>query len=226
MTNYKRWIFDTIAPFLGERVLEAGCGSGNLASFVIQSPRVRHYVGIEKLPELCSAIKNNLKPGGDQTVEILNGDLEGNDLAGLAERPFDTIICLNVLEHIDDDQKLLSLFEKILKPEGTILLLVPAFQWLYGSIDRVIDHYRRYSRKELAGKLKNAGFIPVRIRYFNACGILGWLWHGKIRRLAVHPSGDMKMWDSLVPILKKIEGTVPMPFGLSIFASAKKSRIR
>jgi SAM-dependent methyltransferase len=223
MTNYCRWIFDIMSPYLGAHVLEAGCGNGNLSSLITEHPTVKRYVGIELAAERCSFVRNALKPREGQSIEILNMDLEGPGLECLASDPFDTIVCLNVLEHIQDDQRLLMTFHEILEPGGRVLLLAPAFQWLFGSIDEAVQHCRRYSRGELSGKLLRAGLKPLRVEFFNCFGILGWYWHGKVRRFVVHPPEDIRRWDRLVPALRLFERVLPVPFGLSIAAIAEKS---
>jgi 2-polyprenyl-3-methyl-5-hydroxy-6-metoxy-1,4-benzoquinol methylase len=222
MINYRRWIYETIAPHLGFEILEAGCGNGNLTSLILQKPGLRRYVGVDHSSDLCQQLRELIKDVKEPRCDVIATALEDERFTALEKTPFDTIICLNVLEHIEEDGKMLSVFRRLLKPGGKVVLLVPAFQWLYGTIDKIIHHHRRYSKKDLLQKITNANLSPVVTRYFNPFGIPAWVWHGKILKLSVHRETEMKAWDKYVPCLKLLENLNPFPIGLSLFAVAKR----
>ena len=221
MSNYCRWIFDMVSPHLGTDLLEAGCGNGNLTRWLLSSPAVQRLVGVDHAPALCDQLRERLKTS-PKNWTVLNFDLQDERLLELSNEPFDAIVCLNVLEHIDRDVELLERFHRLLKPGGRLILLVPAFPWLYGSIDREVHHLRRYRRKDLVKKIIAADLSVHQMRYFNLGGIPAWIWHGKILQLKIHREGDMRFWDRLVPCLQRFEKTIPVPAGLSLFAVAVK----
>ena len=96
---------------------------------------------------------------------------------------FDTVVCLNVLEHVKDDLRALSFMRTVLEPGGRLVLQVPAFQFLYGSVDRAIGHYRRYTRRDLALKMRQAGFEVEDSFYMNVIGMAGWFWNNRIMKI-------------------------------------------
>jgi len=222
MINYQKWIYELIAPHIGPETLEAGCGNGNLTSLILEKPGLRRYVGVDHSEELCRQLRESIHRWGKPGCRVLTMDLEGEDFQSLSAEPFDTVICLNVLEHIENDQKMMQVFQQLLKPGGKLVLLVPAFQWLYGSIDKIIHHFRRYSKRELLRMIGAANFSPVELRYFNPLGVPAWIWHGKILKLSVHRETDMRTWDKMVPCLKILDRLIPTPIGLSLFAVAQK----
>ena len=222
MSEYRQWIFDSVSPFVGEKVLEAGSGTGNLSSYILQKPGLKHFVGIEKSQDFCEAWHREVQVPDGIKVEIHQGFLEGDKVKTLGEASFDSILCLNVLEHIEDDQALLSTFHTLMKPKGKLVLLVPAFQWLYGSIDKVVRHHRRYGKKDLREKMEKAGLQIKKMSFFNFLGIPAWVWHGKILKLNVHHETEMAAWDKCVPFLKKMESLIPPPMGLSLLAVGEK----
>ncbi len=222
MTRYNGWIFSMIAPHLGPSVLEAGCGTGNITRLLLTHPGLRRYVGVDLSPQFCDHLKASLKAPAGATLQFQPLDLENPDLLKLAPPAFDSIVCLNVLEHIRNDADLLSRFERLLLPKGRLILQVPAFSWLYGTIDEVDGHERRYTRRTLVPLVQAAGFKVLRAHYFNVMGIPAWLWHGKIRKLRTHSQRELSLWDRAVPLLRRLEQWVPLPFGLSLIVIAER----
>ena len=155
-------------------------------------------------------------------VEMMPLDLADFDPAPLWARHLDTIVCLNVLEHIEDDRGVLRRLHDSLAPGGRLLLLVPAHQWLFGSIDRAIDHHRRYERAGLVRKLEEAGFLVEHTQFFNRLGVLGWWLNGKILGRTRVPGFQLHLQNLLVPLLRA-EMYAPLPFGLSLVAVARRA---
>jgi len=222
MNHYNRWIYDTMAPYLGKRLFEAGCGTGNLTAFFLRTPGLTHYVGVDLSPAYCSRLQREIVPLPGVTVDFHAANLQDPSLKFTSGVPFDTIVCSNVLEHIENDRDVLRSFYDMLTPGGKVVLQVPALQMLYGSIDVTDHHVRRYSRRELVGKVKEAGFTIKKASYFNLLGIPAWIWHGKIMRHQTHPQGDLAAWDRWVPWIRKLESLISLPIGLAVFVVGEK----
>lgn len=135
---------------------------------------------------------------------------------------FDTVFSLNVFEHIDDHQLALRHAVQVLQPGGHMILVVPAHQWLYGSLDRSIGHYRRYDKRWLSALYDEARLVTVRQKYINAMGALGWLVNGRLGRQETPPAGQLRLLNILIPFLKRAERLLPPPFGISVLAVGRK----
>jgi SAM-dependent methyltransferase len=130
-------------------------------------------------------------------------------------------VCLNVLEHIEDDRATLADMYSLLAPGGRLVLLVPAFQRLYSSLDVHLRHFRRYEKDDLAQKIRDAGFTLDDLRFANRPGILGWWLNGKVLRRRVLPRGQLLAFKFLMPLLRREEKQPPTA-GLSLIALATK----
>jgi glycosyltransferase involved in cell wall biosynthesis len=160
--RYNGFLWDLMRPFVGRRVLEVGAGTGLLTRFLARRERV---LATELDPEYVALLRRTF--ADEPNVEIRPLDLARLGDDGIPRHAFDTVVCSNVLEHIEDDGEALAAMREVLEPGGRVVLIVPALQVLYGSIDRAIHHYRRYSRAELAGKLERAGLVVEHVSYFN-----------------------------------------------------------
>jgi SAM-dependent methyltransferase len=134
--------------------------------------------------------------------------------------PFDGIVCFNVLEHIADDAAVFSRFAELLRPGGAVCVIVPAHPALFGALDRSFGHERRYTSRELRGKLEAAQLEVTTLRHVNPVGALGWFVQGRVLRRTALPHGGLRLYDRLVPVLRAFD-VVPLPFGLSLWAVAK-----
>jgi SAM-dependent methyltransferase len=214
--RYNQWMLQQLTPWLGQRVLEIGSGIGSFT---------RYLVGRELLlatdlnPRYLRILANTFER--HTRVEVLPLDLTSFEPAALAERTLDTILCLNVLEHIEDDRGALRRLHASLAPGGRLLLLVPAHEWLYGAIDRAIDHHRRYERTGLEAKLREAGFQLEHTQFFNRLGVLGWYLNSVILRRSRVPGLQLQLQNVLVPLLRA-ERALHLPFGLSLVAVARR----
>ena len=164
----------------------------------------------------CLRNRFSLRPN----VRIGYLDLNDIPIEEFRRLELDTAVCLNVLEHIERDLLALHRLHEVLATGGKLILLVPAHQVLYSSLDRELGHYRRYSHRHLRQKLEAAGFQVLDLRHFNAPGILDWMvnWH-LLRRKAL-PSLQVRLYNLLVPLFK-IERFFRLPFGLSLIALAE-----
>jgi len=209
--RYNRWMFERLRPWIGRSVLEIGSGIGNLSAFLADRERL---VLTDTREEYLTRLRARFR--GRPNISVARLYLPDDDRAVAGQR-FDTIICLNVLEHIDDDISALDAIRRLLAPAGRLVLLVPALPALYGTIDRALGHHRRYKRAGLADLLKATGFRPAHIEYFNIAGIPGWWFAGRILRRDQIPSGSLKLYDRLVPLFR-LERFLPWRVGQSLIA--------
>lgn len=214
--TYNTWMWEQIAPGVSGRVLEVGSGTGTMSAFMRGAPRLA-------LTDIEPASLADLRArfGVDAGVTVDHWDLNQAPPASLAVERFDAIVCLNVLEHIEDDAGALDRLYGLLAPGGKLALLVPAHQTLYNGFDRGVQHFRRYDKAGLRAKLAAAGFTVPRLWYFNMLGALGWYVNGNLLGKTLLPAGQLKLIDRLVPILK-LESRLPRPFGLSVIALATR----
>ena len=209
--RYNRWMFERLRPWIGRSVLEIGSGIGNLSAFLVDRERL---VLTDTREEYLSRLRRRF--AGKANISVARLYLPDDDRAVAGQR-FDTIICLNVLEHIDDDISALHAIRRLLAPSGRLVLLVPALPALYGTIDRALGHHRRYHRSGLADLLRATGFTPAHIEYFNIAGIPGWWFAGRVLRRELIPGGSLKLYDALVPLFR-LERFIPWRVGQSLIA--------
>ncbi len=215
--NYNDWIFSQIFPYLGAEVLEVGCGNGN---FTIRlACCCKKVVALDLNKEYVKTTKARLQ--GKKTVEIIQADASNIQW----KHSFDTIVMLDVLEHIEDDINMLRNLSSYLKPDGKLVIKVPALNFLYSRMDQAVGHYRRYNKNALKCIFEQANFAEPLIWYFNATGIFGWWLNGKIFCRTKPMTQQVSLFNKLVPMFKNIENIVQVPIGLSLFAvgTPKKS---
>lgn len=217
--NYNNWIYDKIKPFIGKSILEIGCGIGNFTKFLANADRL---VCIDLLKSCIEKVSANYK--SSKNISFIEGDIFNQDIINkIKDTNFDTIVCLNVLEHIKEDKEVLEACSDLLQPHGQLVLMVPAMKFMFGSIDKSIGHERRYDKKELGEKLKRAGFKITKLYYFNSLGVLGWMLNNKILRREDLSLTQTLFYDKMIiPILSKIESFVSPSFGMSLIAIAEK----
>lgn len=215
------WLYQEIEPYLGQRILEIGCGLGNFARHLTHR---RFYLGTDLSPESVARVNRLLRH--QSHMQACVADLTGPAFQDLARFEIDTVFSLNVLEHIEDHALALRNARAVLQPGGHLILVVPAHPWLYGTMDRALGHHRRYTKQAMAALLGDVALIPVKLSYLNAFAALGWFANGRILRQQAPPSGQLRLFNHLVPLLKHLERAVPPPFGISLLAVARKERGR
>jgi SAM-dependent methyltransferase len=214
--NYCRWIMRYFVPYLGERVVEIGAGTGTFSELLLNSERTVDLVLFEAARNLFPMLRERF---ADRSVRLHCGAF---DPAAL-ESPADSIVLVNVLEHILDDAALVSQIHGSLRPGGSLLLFVPALMWNYGSLDKTFGHYRRYSKRELGQRLKEAGFRVKHMRYVNAMGIASWFLAGKVLRQITLSPAQVRWYDRwVVPWSFQLEQVCEPPLGQSLLAVAVK----
>jgi len=220
--RFNQWMFDTIRPFIKGRIFEAGSGIGNISGLLLNmgNPVV--------LSDYSAAYRGLLQekfsghPHFSGVLDMDLGDIRFNEkFAGYAGT-FDTVIALNVIEHIKEDGRAIANCTRLLKEGGHLIVLVPAYQLLYNRFDKELGHFRRYSRKEMQ-RLASPHLSILRCRNFNLAGILGWFVSGTILKNKVIPSYQMDVYNALVPLFRIMDRVAFHRIGLSVWLVGKKS---
>ena len=214
--RFNRWMADTVRPFLGSRVLELGAGIGNMTQQLAGGRK--RYVATDIDDEHLA--RQRVRFRGRPNVEIRKCDLcRAEDFAGL-EGQFDTVVCLNVVEHVKDDLAALRNIRSALAPGGRAIILVPQDQAVYGSLDEVLGHHRRYSEPQIRERMIQAGFVMDRTLHFNRITRPGWWWNGRVLRRRTFGRLQLRVFDWLVPVWRRIDAGLPWT-AVSVIAVGK-----
>lgn len=215
--RFNRWMYETIAPhLLPGSLLEVGSGIGNISKFFLQAGRPimqsdlrdRYCQYLQRTygshPMCQDVVQLDLvHPGFEQAYASLLGQ-------------FDNLYALNVIEHIRADGLALANCRKLLRPGGRLIILVPAFPWLYNRFDEELHHYRRYTAAGLARRFEEQGLTVTDRFYFNFVGMAGWFVSGKLLRHRIIPEGQMKLYNRLVPLFRPLDTVFRGMAGLSV----------
>ncbi|MFY9826098.1 MAG: glycosyltransferase [Thermoanaerobaculia bacterium] len=215
--RFNRWMADAITPHVGARVLEIGAGIGNITSWLL--PRDL-YVASDINPQYLDYLKNLAL--GKPYLQVDRIDLEDPRCFEKWQGVFDTVVCLNVLEHVRDPLMALRNMHDALGPGGRVVLYVPQGPGLYSSLDEVLGHRCRYEKPALAEELRTTGFELETMRDFNHFGIPGWFWNGKILKRRHFSRVQLKVFNMLVPVFRPLDSLIPGR-GLGIIAVARKA---
>jgi SAM-dependent methyltransferase len=216
--NYFAWQGRMVRPHLGRRVVEFGCGIGNFTRMLLDRDAV---IAVDVEPECVERLRRRYPDRPNLHVSAIDAD--GFGLSALARFRPDSCVCLNVLEHIDDDRRTLEQMASILPSGGAIVLMVPAFPALSGPIDRNLGHYRRYRRESIRQLARGASLTVEKLHYMNLAGFFGWWMNARIFQLEIQSRGQIAIFDRLiVPGMSTIERISPPPFGQSLFAVLRK----
>ncbi|GAC1438248.1 MAG: hypothetical protein NVSMB68_09990 [Thermoanaerobaculia bacterium] len=216
LKRYNSWIWDGMKPYVGDRVLEIGAGSGAMTRFLYGRELI---VATDKETAYIDRLHNAFRRRPGVTVERF--DLEADDPRKLSRYSFDTVTLINVLEHTADDELALRHANELLEPDGRVIVFVPASKELYGKLDESIGHQRRYDREDLVEKLAGAGFDVEHSVYQNRLGRIAWQINSGLLGRKELPAGQSRLFDLFVPVLRRLEGENPST-GLSLMAVGKK----
>ncbi|MFG1624229.1 class I SAM-dependent methyltransferase [Kribbella sp. NPDC049227] len=212
--RYRRYQYDLIAPHCGRSVLEVGAGLGEFAT---------QFTGLDRLV---------LTDADPDAVELLSErfadrpEVEARQLALGSElslgKPVDSIVAINVLEHIEDDAAALKSLAGLVIPGGTIVLWVPGYQQLYGEFDRRVGHFRRYTPATLRDAFERAGLRVELAKPVNLLGGIAW-WAAVRRGGSTKPNPRLvSIYDRfVVPVTRAVESVVPAPFGQTVLGVAR-----
>jgi len=218
---YRDWIFSLAAPFLGDRVVDVGAGSGTMFNCIADRDLA---VALEPDPHLVRMLEKRFR--SRPNVAVVKGGV--NDIAVIEElrsMRIDSAMTFNVLEHIEDDESALRSIASVLSPGGSLAILVPAFPGIFGTMDRGVGHVRRYRRKELVTKMSRAGFSVSAAHYVNMPGYFAWFVNGRILRATSLAGGPrlVAVYDkTVVRVTCRLERVVRPPWGQSLFVAGSK----
>lgn len=214
--NFNRWMYQTIRSYCSGEILEIGSGIGNISEFFLRDGYQMTLSDIRN--DYCEKLRDKFSASGNLRgifhLDIVHADFE-KEYQGHFSR-FDTVFALNVIEHVPDDNLAIRNFHSLLKSNGKLIILVPAFPQLYNNFDKGLEHYRRYTKKSLNMLIVNNNFRIISSQYFNAVGILGWYISGKLQRNKSIPKDQMKVYDYLVSVIKIIDRILLNRVGLSV----------
>lgn len=217
-TRYFAWQAQTAKRYLGQRVLETGCGVGNFTRYLVDRELVVSMDVVEECVE-----RNHAHFAGHPNIQFRWLDVQDPAFLDLKALRPDTVVCLNVLEHVRDDRLALKHMHHVLVPGGRAVFLLPAFESLYGPIDRNLGHFRRYSKGSWRKMAEEVGFRITRLRYFNLIGFFGWWANSHVLRREAQSESQIDLFDRLaVPLQATVESWMEPPLGQSIFTVLEK----
>ncbi|MEU8343216.1 Methyltransferase domain-containing protein [Actinomadura meyerae] len=216
--NYRKYEYETVAPHVGRSMLEVGSGLGHFSEQF--AGRLDYLVVSDNDPYCVGELRGRYD--GNDDVEVI-------DLALPAEikirRKVDTVVMMNVLEHIKDDVQALRDLAAVTEPGGRIVIWVPGYMQLYGDFDRKVGHVTRYTPQTLEASVREAGLVPEVLKPINFLGGIAW-WFAVRRGGAGYPDPRLvKIYDrTVVPVTRTIERFVRPPFGQTVFCVARVPR--
>lgn len=214
--NYRRWIVEGLAPYLGKKVAEVGAGIGSITRVILEQP-VERLVAFEPssnmFPQLAASVR------GEPRATAVHG-IFGPAQAGQA---FDSVAYINVLEHVEHEREELDRAHAALRPGGHLLVFVPALGWLFSNFDREVGHFRRYTKDGLERVVQHAGFEVVESRYFDMAGVLPWYVHFTLLGRGMG-QGSVSLYDRVVvPPMRLIERLGAPPIGKNVLLVARRN---
>ena len=216
--KFNEWMYLQVVPHCEGKILEIGSGIGNISYFFDRDGKDIDLSDIRE--QYRSYLKKSFEKRDVLDMDIVADgfvELHGNKLG-----TYDAVFALNVVEHIKDDKLAIENMIKLLKPGGKIIILVPAYQWLYNGFDVALEHFKRYTKSRLLGIFPTRGAKLIRSWYFNFAGIFGWFLVGSVMKKKLIPESNMKLYNVLTPIFKIADKVVLNKMGLSVIAVYQK----
>lgn len=215
--KYNQWIIDQFLTYLKDPILEVGSGTGNIASYLSKNHKV--FLS-DNDSGLVKTLQKKFRTNRQTSIFLYDVT---KPAPAKYKNFFSTVIAINVLEHIEDDEKAIKNIAEILKKNGRFCILVPAKQFAYTHLDKKLGHFRRYEKNDLVAKLLTNGFVIEKIYPFNLVGLIGWFFIHKLSKKH-HDlnSNQIQTFEHLVPLLRIFERIFPIPMGISLIAVARK----
>jgi SAM-dependent methyltransferase len=223
--NYHRWILDVFEPYLGQHLVEVGAGLGSFSELILARHACRTLTVVEPSKSMYDSLAARVRQLNTPAtrVQAMHGTFPAFAAQARTEVTPDSIIYVNVLEHIEDDEVELASLSQCLNPGGRAFLFVPALSWLYGKFDERVGHFRRYARSELQEKLQRASFRIIHLSYFDLPGVLPWWIKYRLLKSDTMEPEAVRFYDRfLVPAIRLIEMRIHPPVGKNIIAIAEK----
>lgn len=223
-SSFNRWLYDTVSPYCYGEVLEIGSGIGNISEYLCNT-RLPTTLS-DSRAEYCEILKERFR-NSDLAIRVFQLDISSKNFDNLYSTligTFDTVILLNVLEHIENRNLALSNCKKLIKRDGRLVILVPAFQKLYNSLDRSLGHFVRYNKSSLSKLLEIEGFNVYKLKYFNCPAILGWWLIGSVLKREQVNLRQLQIFDFFVPLFRLIDSLLNPFMGISVIAVAENKQ--
>ena len=223
-SNYHSWILEIFKPYLGAHLVEVGAGIGSFSELILTQHVCKTLSLVEPSDSMYEQLRIHLRQlDSGVTVDLYHATfVAAADLIKSEQAP-DSIIYVNVLEHIADDEGELEAVRRTLSASGRVFIFVPALKWLFGAFDERVGHVRRYSKSELEQKLRRAGFKILRSSYFDFPGIAPWWFMYCLMRSVTMDPEAVRFYDQfIIPTVRRIESVVTMPIGKNVIAIAEK----
>jgi SAM-dependent methyltransferase len=220
--RFNGWMYEVTSRNLQGKTLEIGSGTGTISDFYFSNRRPLYLSDIRE--NYCQFLETRFAQepllAGVYNLDLVHPEFETAyaELLGT----FDAVFALNVVEHIENDRLAIENCKKLLKKGGRLLVLVPAYQALYNNFDRALEHYRRYTKTSLRRIFAPSDFEIHRTQYFNLAAIAGWWFSGSVLKKNIIPNGQMKIFNSFVPIFKLMDKVVGNKVGISVIVEAIK----
>lgn len=212
-TNWKRYFGDHLKPFIGGDVAEVGAGIGGTTA-ALWNPRVRSWLCIEPDPDQTRRIEEKIAAGSLPANCRAQTGVLSDDPAAM----FDTILYIDVVEHIADDRRELENAFRQLRPGGHLVVLVPAFQLLYSEFDRNVGHCRRYSKSQLLA-VAPSGANLVKARYLDSIACLLSVANKFVLGAKLPTLSQILFWDrKIVPLSRIVDPLLSRWVGRSVIA--------
>ncbi len=220
--RFNEWMFGRILPWVKGNVIEAGSGIGNISKLFLQKEKsiVLSDIRSDYQIRLNRTFGNNPFCEGVVHLDLSVSDLESEHPSLIGR--FETVVALNVVEHISDDHQAIINCKKLLKKDGRLIILVPAFSFLYNSFDTDLQHFRRYTKKTIGELYASNGFTVLHTSYFNFAGMIGWFISGNILGYKKIPRSQLRIFENFVPLFRLIDILLFRIAGLSVIAIGKK----
>ncbi|HUJ51796.1 MAG TPA: bifunctional glycosyltransferase/class I SAM-dependent methyltransferase [Bryobacteraceae bacterium] len=215
--RFTKWMADVIRPYIGQRVLEIGAGTGNMSFHLM--PRTSYWA--TDVNPLYLDYLLTLRATRPYMRVARTNAMEAESYPH--GQSFDTVICLNVVEHVQDDLQALRNIWDALEPGGRAIILVPQGPQLYGTLDEVLGHFRRYTEEQLVGVSEQAGFRVEQVLKFNRPGVPAWWLNGRVLHRTTFGLGQIRLLNLLTPLFRMVDSWLPLP-PLSIIAILRKEQ--
>ncbi len=218
--NYYSWILNSIRPYLGNNIVEIGAGVGSFSKLLLKA-KPKKLTLIEP-SKMFQGLKDNVHSTDSTRITFLNGYLQTEKNKLKKDRP-DTIVYINVMEHIKNDKLEIKQAAELLKKGGHLIIFVPALQSLYSNFDKSIDHYRRYTKADLYELLTEAGLEVEKSQYMDMVGVIPWWTSFVIMKRTTLVPFLVKTYDRFfIPIIRRVESIIHAPVGKNVLVVGRK----
>ncbi len=214
--TYHRWIIAEFLPYIKGSVAEVGAGAGDVSRLILEA-NIKSLTAFEPSENMYPLLKASLRR--DKRAKTINGTLDKEKFSEY----FDSVVYINVLEHIENDASEVAKVQAALVQNGHLMVFVPALPCLYSELDRQIGHFRRYTKRSLVKIVQRASFSIVKARYFDMAGLIPWYINFILLKNTIS-GGSVSLYDRLVvPVMRVIEGLVAPPMGKNVLLVARRN---